>query len=261
LNNFVNIFNKDGQLVVTSRQISEDFEKEHSKIIRSIETIEGGEPSQNWLRYFIPSEYKDLKGEMRKEYLLTRDGFSLLVMGFTGAKALEWKLKYIEAFNNMERYIKDQQKPKCIEDVLIQSLQEMKDMRQQLNEVNHNALQANAKAEETKQELQGMRDVITLSPNGWRADTSKLVNGIAQKLGGFDHIKDVREESYKTLNERFGVDVHTRVTNKRRRMADEGVCKSKRDKLNVLDVIADDKKLIEGYLAIIKEMAIKYSVV
>ncbi len=47
---------------------------------------------------------------------------------------------------------------------------------------------------------------------------------------------------------------------KRRRMADEGVCKSKRDKLNYLDVIADDKKLIEGYTAIVKELAIKYGV-
>ncbi|WP_406543212.1 hypothetical protein [Clostridium ljungdahlii] len=55
----------------------------------------------------------------------------------------------------------------------------------------------------------------------------------------------------------MGVDVKTRLTNKRRRMADEGICKSKRDKLTILDVIQDDKKLIEGYVAIIKEMAIK----
>ncbi|WP_218641294.1 MULTISPECIES: hypothetical protein [Paenibacillus] len=50
----------------------------------------------------------------------------------------------------------------------------------------------------------------------------------------------------------------TRLTNKRRRMADEGVCKSKRDKLNYLDVIADDKKFIEGYVAIVKDLAVKY---
>lgn len=49
----------------------------------------------------------------------------------------------------------------------------------------------------------------------------------------------------------------TRLTNKRRRMADEGVCKSKRDKLNKVDVIADDKKLIEIYLAVVKEMAVQ----
>lgn len=62
------------------------------------------------------------------------------------------------------------------------------------------------------------------------------------------------------LNERMGVDIQCRLTNKRRRMAEEGVCKSKRDKLNPLNVIADDKKLIEGYVAIIKEMSIKYGI-
>ena len=58
----------------------------------------------------------------------------------------------------------------------------------------------------------------------------------------------------------MGVSLQIRLTNKRRRMADEGVSKSKRDKLNYLDIIAEDKKLIEGYTAIVKEMAIKYGV-
>lgn len=57
------------------------------------------------LNYFIESSYTDAKGETRKEYLLTRDGFSLLVMGFTGKKALQWKLKYIDAFNRMEEAV------------------------------------------------------------------------------------------------------------------------------------------------------------
>ena len=95
---------KDEVLVVSSRQIAEDFEKLHKNILRDIETLkEQIQPAQNWAGYFIPSEYRDAKGEMRKEYLLTRDGFSFLVMGFTGEKALSWKLKYIEAFNEMEK--------------------------------------------------------------------------------------------------------------------------------------------------------------
>ena len=56
--------------------------------------------------YFIESTYKDSMNRTKKEYLLTRDGFSLLVMGFTGIKALEWKLKYIKAFNEMEKELK-----------------------------------------------------------------------------------------------------------------------------------------------------------
>lgn len=79
-------------------------------------------------------------------------------------------------------------------------------------------------------------------------------------MGGYEHVKPIRTESYRLLDERMGVDLNCRLTNKRRRMADEGVCKSKRDKVNQLDVIADDKKLIEGYIAIIKEISIKYGV-
>lgn len=59
---------------------------------------------QNCGNLFIETQYQNEQNKQwYKEYLLTRDGFSLLVMGFTGSKALEWKLKYIEAFNKMEQ--------------------------------------------------------------------------------------------------------------------------------------------------------------
>ena len=56
----------------------------------------------------------------------------------------------------------------------------------------------------------------------------------------------------------MGVALNIRLTNKKKTMALNGICKSKLDKLNQLDVIADDKKLVEGYIAIVKELAIKY---
>lgn len=52
---------------------------------------------------FQLSGYKDPTGRTLPEYLMTRDGFTLLAMGFTGAKAMQWKIKYAEAFNTMER--------------------------------------------------------------------------------------------------------------------------------------------------------------
>lgn len=71
-------------------------------------------------------------------------------------------------------------------------------------------------------------------------------------------MKALYEEIYRLVDERMQAKIQVRLTNKRRRMADEGVCKSKRDRLCPLDVIAEDKKLIEGYIAIVKELAIKY---
>lgn len=103
MNNKVEIKNLNGTTVVSSREVAANFEKQHKHVLEKIaELIDAIQPAENPARYFIASEYKDSKGEMRKEYLCTRDGFSLLAMGFTGPKAIEWKLKYIEAFNMME---------------------------------------------------------------------------------------------------------------------------------------------------------------
>ena len=110
----------------------------------------------------------------------------------------------------------------------------------------------------TKDEIQGIRDVVAINSNDWRNDCKKLITKIAYKLGGINHINDVYKEVYTTMDKRLGTKLQIRLTNKRRRMADEGVCKSKRDKLNYINVIEDDKKLIEGYVAIVKELAVKY---
>lgn len=124
------------QMTVSSREIAKNFEKEHYNVIRDIETlieqmkntnlnfefgtknnqlkIEGVKNNPEISQYFIETTYKDAKGETRKEYKLTRDGFSLLVMGFTGQKALKWKLDYIEAFNEMERRLSNKTDPATV---------------------------------------------------------------------------------------------------------------------------------------------------
>ncbi|MEL7610620.1 MAG: antA/AntB antirepressor family protein [Bacillota bacterium] len=110
----------------------------------------------------------------------------------------------------------------------------------------------------TNARLDSLKDTITLNTQSWREDCRRLIVRIAQQLGGTSFIKDVQAEIFQLVDARAGVSLSTRLTNKRMRMADEGVCKSKRDQLNKVDVIADDKKLIEIYTAIVKEMAAKY---
>ena len=112
-----------------------------------------------------------------------------------------------------------------------------------------------------EKEMQDMREIIQLNPSNWREETTKLLNKISYNLNdGITGVDKLRKESYELLEERMRVKLAVRLANKRRRMAEEGVCPSKRNKLNFLDVIADDCKLIEGYTAIIKEMAVKYGV-
>ncbi len=107
-NQLINITNNSGVLTVGSREIAEHFEKNHRDVIRTIENLLNDMGSaQNCAHLFIETTYQNEQNKQwYKEYLITRDGFSLLVMGFTGKKALAWKLKYIEAFNKMEAAIK-----------------------------------------------------------------------------------------------------------------------------------------------------------
>lgn len=112
-----------------------------------------------------------------------------------------------------------------------------------------------------EQKLQNTCEVIALDKTAWRKDSEHLINKIARATGeGYGGIRLVYEEIYRSIESRADVSLNTRLTNKRNRMAGEGVCKSKRDKLTRVDIIAEDKKLIEIYVAIVKELAVKYGV-
>lgn len=93
---------KNNEAVCTSLDVAEKFNKRHDNILRDIFNLLKNEGVKNM---FQKSSYRDKKNETRSMYYMNRDGFSLLVMGFTGEKALEWKLGYIKAFNKMESII------------------------------------------------------------------------------------------------------------------------------------------------------------
>jgi len=94
----------NGMAVVTSRDIAEKFKKQHNHVLRDIGKLK--KDVSNFGQMFQLSSAPDKYGREQKVYLINRDGFSLLAMGFTGKEALQWKLKYIEAFNEMENSIK-----------------------------------------------------------------------------------------------------------------------------------------------------------
>lgn len=103
------VYLKNEEAMTDSLMVAEMFNKNHSKVIRSIEKLmEGIAKNGDTQQMFVKTWYKHPQnGERYTKYLMNRDGFSLLVMGFTGKKALEWKLKYISAFNSMEEIIRE----------------------------------------------------------------------------------------------------------------------------------------------------------
>lgn len=91
----------DDQFVVNSLEVGEHFNKRHDNVLRDIEKIK--KDILNFEEMFFEVQIPDSYGRLRRAYNINRNGFSLLAMGFTGKDALEWKLKYISAFNEMEK--------------------------------------------------------------------------------------------------------------------------------------------------------------
>ena len=92
----------DGKVVVSSRDIARVFEKRHDNVIRDIRNIIGNDAKWGLLN-FEESNYINEQNHIQPSYLMTRDGFTILVMGYNGDKAMAFKKAYIAAFNEMER--------------------------------------------------------------------------------------------------------------------------------------------------------------
>ncbi len=196
----IQLINKDGIAVVSSRVVARDFGKRHSHVCDAIRnlTAENSEVKN----MMIKSTYNH-KGNDYDEYLLTRDGFSLLVMGFTGKEALQWKLQYIEAFNKMEEYIKQQQQTQIAHspmDVLRVMFSALEEQKQDIVEV--------------KNEVQTFKDEMPIfTPQ--RKEISKRVRALGVKLLGGKKSpayqdKSLRSRVYSDINgqihREFGVE-------------------------------------------------------
>ena len=94
----------DGQPCTTSLKIAEVFGKKHYNVMQAIRDLEA--PAEFTALNFKGSEYTDSTGRKLPAYQITRDGFTLLAMGFTGKAAMRFKVAYIEAFNAMERELR-----------------------------------------------------------------------------------------------------------------------------------------------------------
>lgn len=242
-----------GQRVVTLKDIDLVHERAEGTARRNFNTnkehlIEGED-------YFVRNSY-----EAKEEFgaiapnglvLITEQGYLMLVKSFTDDLAWKVQRQLVKSYFN-EVAIKTSELPpemqlfKSIFDQQAKQyyeLQKVKDDNQKL-----------------EQKVDSIRDIVSLDTTSWRDDTRDIISKIANSKGGGLAFQEARAESYELLEKRMGVNLKQRLTNKRRRMAEEGVCKSKRDKLSYVDIIAEDKKLIEGYTAIVKEMAIKYGV-
>ena len=101
------VYLKNDQAITDSLILAEMFEKRHGDVIRAIENKIKNDSTQNCVQCFFKTRYKDDSGKWNTKYLMNRDGFAFIAMGFTGKKADEWKWKYIHAFDAMESFIRE----------------------------------------------------------------------------------------------------------------------------------------------------------
>lgn len=162
---------KDGQIVVSSRDVAERFGKRHADVLEAIEVL----ITENSVtkKMIFPSTYES-RGKHYKEYLMTRDGFTLLAMGFTGKEAFKFKLAYIEAFNKMEEALKSQQPalPTTYKEALVALVAEVEAKER---------LQLEVKAKE--EAIQEMKPKVDFCEEVLEADGAVPINVIAKDYG------------------------------------------------------------------------------
>lgn len=170
---------RDRQAVTTSLQVAKNFEKRHDNVLRDIENLH--KDVLNFEEMFIESTELDSYGRNRRIYYMNRDGFSLLAMGFTGKKALQFKLKYIDAFNQMEKQLQ-QQKPLSLPEQI------------QLIAKGYENLSADVEDIKNRMGLPGNM-ALTFS----KKRNAKIINVLGGKKSNAYRDKNVRAKTYRAL--------------------------------------------------------------
>lgn len=251
------------QRILTTGQLAEAYETESKVISNNF--------NRNKNRYGIGKHYFCLEGEDKREfvnrhqiedgsknaqviYLWTEKGALLHAKSLNTDRA--W-----EAYDLLvDSYFRMMEEQKIIEE-LSPEIRLLLGLGIEQRKVRQEAEFARIEAKNAVEKVKSICEIVAINPTSdWREESKTVIYKIAQKLGGFEHIESVRHEIYEMLDKRYAVNLTERLRRKRERMAYLGVSQTNINKVNKLDVIADDKKLVEGFVSIMKEVAIKYGI-
>lgn len=189
---------QNGEPVASSRQIAESFGKEHKHVLTAIRQILVAENSATKFFHETAFEYR---GQKFPEYMMNRDGFSLLVMGFTGKAALEWKVKYIQAFNSMEKKLAQRpqlSRSELMAQALIAAHDELEHKDRQIAELTPKGIFADAVSASKKSILVGELAKL-LCQNGVQIGQNRLFSWMRDR--GY-LIKDPKRSDYNMPTQR-----------------------------------------------------------
>lgn len=184
---------QSGEPVASSRQIADNFEKRHDHVMRDIDAMKKDVP--NFGEMFFETTAPDSYGREQRAYLMNRDGFTLLAMGFTGKAALEWKLKYIAVFNEMEKKLADQPqltRSQLLATALIAAHEELEEKDKQIAELTPKGVFADAVSASSQSIFVGEMAKL-LSQNGIQMGQNRLFSWLREN--GY-LIKDRKRTDY-----------------------------------------------------------------
>lgn len=123
-----------GTPVTDSLKVAQVFGKEHRNVLKSIRNLLGSAQNLAHQKWFYESTYQDAQGKSQPTFVMNRDGFSLLAMGLTGAKAMQFKVGFIEQFNQMERIVQDVAQRPAIPQTLSEALRLAADQAERIEQ-------------------------------------------------------------------------------------------------------------------------------
>jgi hypothetical protein len=258
--NTLKIIEQNGVRVLTTRQLAEAYGADTERVVKNFNRnkdryqemkhfilLEGNE-----LREFRAKGQIDLSSNLNKLYLWTEKGAWLHAKSLNTDEAWDAYEMLVDSYYEMKKSIDTS--------ALSPELQMFNKIFNSLatQELENKKIQTEMK--QTRSEVQGIREIVALNPREWRKEVNTILNKIALKQGGYEQFSNIKNESYDLLELRANAKLKIRLVNKKKKMALEGVAKSRINKVSNLDVIDEDKRLLEIYLSVVKEMAIKYGI-
>lgn len=256
MNDLLTISN--GQPTASSRDIAEHFGKEHKNVLRDIENLIGGLPNFEHTPMFFKTTYlHPQNGQEYPMYLMNRDGFTLLAMGFTGKEALEWKIKYINAFNSMEQELR-KPKPLSANEMFSLQAQINLDNEREIKELKGRTAENEKRLDETNRKFDAVTTFVT-SPltdaDTWQERMTRHIRRAVEEFGL--NYQQFHAKLYDELERTAGVDLKCRQTRMRNRLYAAGATKTECKAVSKLSVVAADKKLRAMFETILRNEIVR----
>jgi len=247
--NELKLVSQNGQVLADSREIATMTNKRHADLIRDIENyihiLENAKlRSQD---FFIESSYKaNGNNKTYKNYLLTKIGCDMVANKMTGTKGVLFTAAYTKKFEQMEKELAEQNRPQTQLEILQGTINQL--------------VEQDKRVAQLEGKVDNISNIVSITSVSWREKVSVILKKIAKNWTGVEPYRSVVSLSYDRFEKRAGCNLNIRLKNRKERAAAQGMSKTYVRKINRLDVIQEEKRLVEIYLQVVKEMALEFRV-